>query len=90
MSFCIFCVCVRGRCKLEALSSVVQMYKVIHIAGVHHNNEDGSSEAPSFDTLVALRLAIALMHARKQFHALVRNRCDIEVNCCAVFVLLKF
>lgn len=56
------------------LSSVVQMFRVIHLAGAQHNSEEGDSEAPSFDTLVALRLAIALMQARKLFHALIRNR----------------
>lgn len=62
------------RCKLEVLSSVVQMFRVIHLTGMQHNSEEGDSEAPSFDTLVALRLAIALMQARKFFHALIRNR----------------
>lgn len=32
------------------------------------------SAAPIMDTLVALRLAIAIVHARKQQHLLVRNR----------------
>jgi hypothetical protein len=59
---------------LETLSSLVQMFRVIHLTGVNQNSEEGEAEAPSFDTLVALRLSIALMHARKHHHALVRNR----------------
>ena len=43
------------------------------------------SPAPIMDTLVALRLAIALVHARKQQHLLVRNRYVLR---CYLFVLL--
>lgn len=50
------------------------MYHAIHTAGCDANNEDGPNEAPTMDTLVGLRLAIALMHGRKHQHLLVRNR----------------
>jgi hypothetical protein len=50
------------------------MFHTIHCAGCDSNNEDGENEAPSMDTLVALRLAIAFVHGRKQQHLLIRHR----------------
>ncbi len=56
------------------LSCLVALYRCVHTAGCATNPEDGDSEAPTLDTLVALRLAVALMHARKQNYKLVHNR----------------
>lgn len=50
------------------------MYRNIHAMGCSLNQEDCDNEAPVMDTLVALRLAIALMHGRKQQPMLVKNR----------------
>lgn len=66
-------VCCR-RCKLEVLSCVVALFRSIHTAGVDCNAEDGQNEAPTMDTLVALRLAVALMHARKLNYKIIHNR----------------
>lgn len=63
-----------NRCKLELLSCLVGLFHSVHVAGVGSNGEEGDNEAPTMDTLVALRLAIALMHARKINYKLVVNR----------------
>jgi hypothetical protein len=62
------------RYRQHVLGNVVAMYHAVHAAGCDANNEDGQNEAPMMDTMVALRLSIALMHCRKQQHMLVRNR----------------
>jgi hypothetical protein len=62
------------RYRQHVLGNVVAMYHAVHAAGCDANNEDGQNEAPMMDTMVALRLSIALMHGRKQQHMLVRNR----------------
>ena len=50
------------------------MYRAVHAAGTPQVREDGENEAPAMETLVALRVSIALMHGRKHFPGMIRNR----------------
>jgi hypothetical protein len=68
--FCLIACCYYYRYKLVLLSDIMGMYRQFRAIGrkVH-----GGEVAP-IDCLVGLRLAIALIHGRKQHFALIRHR----------------
>lgn len=90
VNLCIMCavyiisdLLILSRFNLELLDSLVQMYVSVRSASrkwteAAANDADGvmegSSEADALEALVGLRFTIAMMHARKEHHALVRHR----------------